>query len=311
MFLLFSSNRKSSIIELKFKFMLEKFRKHYEEKLYVKIITVIVVVLLAMSVMLPLVLVAELFGVNLRENNGTNLKVSFANIILFFLFVCCATFVIWAAQKYIHKAKLFDLGFRTKFFKFILIGFTVGVVKTAVGYGVLILNASNVTYTSVIPSDVSSLTYIGYYLYFVFGLMILNSFVEELVTRAYPIEKLRKHINPHIIFIIMGSIFTAGHFFVRDFDLGYCLSLFVYSYTFSLLYHYSSSLWLVIGMHSGINWFGFSFFGTNWKLGALYHTEISGVPEWIATYSQSLVEIVVLLIVVLLYKKGIFKKISS
>lgn len=291
--------------------MLEKFRILYKEKLTVKIATVIIVVLLAMAIMLPLVLLAQLFGVNLRENNGLDLIVDLPNVIFFFLFVCCSTFVIWVAQKYIHKGKLFDLGFRTKVFKFLIIGFIVGAVKSAAGYWIMILNASTVTYTPVIPDDVSMLIYAAYYLYFIFGFIFLNSFVEELVTRAYPIEKLRKHINPHIIFVIMGIIFTAGHFFTRDFDLGYCLSLFIYSYTFSLVYHYSNSIWLVIGMHSGVNWIGFSFFGTNWKLGALVHTEIAGTPGWIATFIQSIIGMILLLFVVYLQKKGFFKKISS
>lgn len=288
--------------------MIEKFRRYYEEKLTVKIITVIVVVLLAMGIMLPLVLIAELFGVNLRENNGVDLVVDFPNILFFVLFVCSSTFVIWAAQKYIHLGKLLDLGFRTKVFKFLIIGFIAGVIKSAAGYGIMALNANTITFTDVIPEDVSFLSHAGYYLYFIIGLIILNSFVEELVTRAYPIEKLRKHINPHIIFIIMGIIFTAGHFFTRDFNFGYSLSLFIYSYTFSLLYHYSSSIWLVIGMHGGINWVAFSFFGTNWKLGALVNVEIAGMPQWIASYTQPIIGVIVLLLVVYLNKKGFFKK---
>ena len=170
------------------------------------------------------------------------------------------------------------------------------------------LNANTITFTDVIPEDVSLLSHAGYYIYFIISLILLNSFVEELVTRAYPIEKLRKHINPHIIFIIMGIIFTGGHFFTRDFNLGYCLSLFIYSYTFSLLYHYSNSIWLVIGMHGGINWVAFSFFGTNWKLGALVNVEIAGMPQWIASYTQPIIGVIVLLLVVFLNKKGLFKK---
>ncbi|MCH2230562.1 MAG: CPBP family intramembrane metalloprotease [Crocinitomicaceae bacterium] len=290
--------------------MLKKFRTLYTDKLYVKVITVILVVLTAMGVMLPMVLLASLLGVDLKKNGGINLNVDSANIFLFFLFVTCSSSIIWLAQKYIHQKSFLDLGFKTKIFKFLLIGFLVGVLKSAAGFGLMIYNAEFVEYIETIPPDVSFWSYLLYYIYFIFGFLICNSFVEELVTRAYPIEKLSKHINPHIIFIAMGAIFTIGHFITREFDFGYCLSLFVFSYTFSLLYYYSRSIWLVIGMHTGINWVGFSFFGSNWKLGALVHIQMSNVPEWIVSYSQAFFGLIVLLIVVLMNKKGYFKTIN-
>lgn len=291
--------------------MIEKFNKHYEKHLILRVITVIGVVMASMVIMLPLLKIAELFGINLRENGGLNLKVDLPNLIFFLLFVTCTTLVIWVAQKYIHGTKLIDLGFRTKVFKTVMIGFLFGILQTALGYGLMAMTANNVTYTSVIPDDIEILTYIGYYCYFIFGFLILNSYIEELVTRAYPIENLRKHINPHIIFIIMGIIFAAGHFFTRDFNFTYCLTLFIYSYTLSLVYHYSNSIWLVIGLHSGINWFQFSFFGTNWKLGAIAHIEISDLPAWVASSTQPAVGLLALLLIVLLHKKGFFEKLCS
>jgi membrane protease YdiL (CAAX protease family) len=290
--------------------MLAKFRKDYDQYLAVKIITVILVVLLSMAVMLPIVLIAELFGVNLRENSGTNLKVDLPNVIFFFLFVASITLVIWLAQKYIHRGKFLDLGFRTKIVKFVVIGFLLGVLQSITGYGIMALTSEKVTYNSVIPDDFSLWAYSAYYIYFIVGLLC-NSYIEELVTRAYPIEKLRAHINPHVIFVIMGIIFAAGHFFTRDFTVSHGLTLFIYSYTLSLLYHYSKSIWLVIGMHTGINWIVFSFFGTNWKLGALANIEISGRPEWILNYIQTIIGILFLMGIVYSHKKGLFEKTAS
>ena len=77
---------------------------------------------------------------------------------------------------------------------------------------------------------------------------------------------------------------------------------------FSLLYFYSNSIWLPVGMHSGVNWVGFSFFGTNWKLGAIYAIEISGVSNWIVEYSNVIIQLVFLLFVVYLKRKGFFEK---
>ncbi|MCH2225957.1 MAG: hypothetical protein MK066_14400, partial [Crocinitomicaceae bacterium] len=110
---------------------------------------------------------------------------------------------------------------------------------------------------------------------------------------------------------IMGIIFTAGHFFTREFDFGYCLSLFIFSYTFSLLYHFTKSIWLVIGMHGGVNWVAFSFFGTNWQMGALYDIEMTGVPNWIVSYSHPIIGMIILIAVVFFHKMGLLKKLSS
>jgi hypothetical protein len=61
-------------------------------------------------------------------------------------------------------------------------------------------------------------------------------------------------------------------------------------------------------MHSGVNWVGFSFFGTSWKLGSLYNLKIYGVPSWIVDYSNVIIEFAFLLLIVYLNKKRFFDK---
>lgn len=115
-------------------------------------------------------------------------------------------------------------------------------------------------------------------------------------------------MNPHIVFVMMGLIFSVGHFVLNDFSLGYFLSLFLFSYIFSLLYFYSNSIWLPIGVHSGVNWLECSFFGTNWKLGAIYTVEIYNIPDWSYHYANAFILSGFLLLIVYLNKKGFFKK---
>lgn len=288
--------------------MLEKLIIAYNRYLYVKIITVTIVVFVSFAVMLPLIKIAELFGVNVRENTGLNFDVTFGNVFFFFLFGICSIGIIWLAQKYIHRKKLSELGFRGKIWATILIGFIIGAILVSIKNAVLILSAENVEYTRVTSENISILSYLGYYFYFMIGFLFWNSFIEELGTRAYPIQKLKKYLNPHIIFIIMGLIFTVGHFVFNEFNIGYLLSLFIVSYIYSLLYYYSDSIWLTVGMHSGVNWVGFSFFGTSWKLGALYNLKIYNVPSWIADYSNVIIQFLFLLLVVYLNKKKVFDK---
>ena len=289
--------------------MMQKLKAIHSKYLIVKIATVIVVVFLSVAIMLPLIKLAELFGINIRQNTGLNFEVSLGNVFFFFLFGICSIGIIWSAQKFIHKKKITELGFQSKLWPTLLIGFVIGVLLVSLKYLVLILNAESVGYNSVVNSETPLLTYIGYYMYFLIGFVFWNSFIEELGTRAYPIEKLKHHLNPHLIFVLMGLIFALGHMVLNDFSPGYFSSLFIASYIYSLIYFYSGSIWLSVGIHSGVNWVGFSFFGTNWKLGALYNIEIFGdIPYWITEYSNVIIQLVFLVFILYLKRKGVFKK---
>lgn len=288
--------------------MLEKFRKLYQNYLILKILTVTLVVFFSVAIMIPFILIAEQFGIHIREHSGQNFDVSFGNVFFFFLFGVCSIGIIWLAQKYIHQKKLAELGFQGKIWRTTLVGFIVGAILVALKYVVLILSAENVKYIQVIPKNISILTYVAYYLYFMVGFIFWNSLIEELGTRAYPIKKLQNYMNPHIIFVIMGLIFSLGHFVLNDFSLGYFLSLFLFSYIFSLLYFYSNSIWLPVALHSGVNWVEFSFFGTNWKLGAIYNIEIYNIPDWSFHYANVFILLGFLMLIVVLNKKGFFNK---
>lgn len=290
--------------------MLNKFRTLYEEKLYLKLITVFLVVFFSFAVLIPIVQLALLFGVDLMKEHDVRMKVEFGNVFFFFLFGACSIAIIWLAQKYLHKRTLADLGFRTKILKLFFIGFSVGVFMVGLEFLVLGTSAGEVKFVSVIPNNSSILAYIGYYSYFFFGVLIWNSLIEELGCRAYPIEALRKHLNPHIIFTLMGVLFTLAHFVVREFSVTYAIGLFIVSYALSGIYYYSGSIWLAIGVHTGINWFYFSFGGNvdSWKLGALVRIEIYDVPAWILHVTQPLIGICVFLLVRYAYKKEVFLK---
>lgn len=293
--------------------MLEKFRTLYEKNLSLKLITVFLVVVSSIAIMIPIIQLALLFGVDLMKDNGVRMKVDFGNVFFFFLFGACSIAIIWLAQKYLHKSTLADIGFRTNVLKLFFIGFLAGVLMLGLEYLVLGISAREVKFVSVIPNKISIPAYIGYYSYFFFGMLIWNSLIEELGCRAYPIEALRKYLNPHVIFTIMGVLFTLGHFVVREFDIAYAISLFITSYALSGVYSYSGSIWLAIGVHTGMNWFGFSFGGNvdNWKLGGLVRIEIDDIPTGIFYATGPLIGIAVFLVVRVASKKCLFQKISK
>lgn len=290
--------------------MPEKFRLLYEKKLSLRLITVFLVVVASIAVMIPIVQLASMFGIDLMKDNGVQMKVDFGNVFFFSLFGTCSIVIIWLAQKYLHKSTLVVLGFRSNLFKFFFIGFLIGLFMYALEYLVLGMSAGTVKFVSVIPDNISVPNYIGYYCYYFFGVLLWNSFIEELTCRAFPIEALRKQLNPHVIFTIMSLVFTLGHFVVREFDIFYAIDLFIVSYALSGIYYYSGSIWLAIGVHTGINWFGFSFSGAieNWKMGALVRIEIQDIPTGIFYTTGPLIGIGVFLLIRLAYIKGLFEK---
>ena len=289
--------------------MIDKFRELYKEKLSVKMVTVLVVIFLSIATAKPIKKIAELFDINFSESTGLNFKVTFGIVFTFFLIGVSVTTVIWLAQKYIHKKPLSELGFSRKIWLPSLIGFILGTIMFSLRYVFFYFNGASITFTKIISEDVPLITYLGYYLYFFIGFLFWNSFIEEIGMRAYAIQRLKKHINPHIIFTIMGLIFSVIHFTVRDFNLWYFLNLFLYSYIFSLIYYYSNSIWFIIAIHSGSNWVAYSFFGNNnWKLGGLYTTEITNVARWTSDYANVFILFGIVLFIVFLNKKGIFKK---
>jgi len=289
--------------------MIKLVREKYKKHLAFKILMVVIVVLSSVAIMLPLMQLAAIFGINVRENTGINFKPDFGSIFFFFLFGILSIIIIWLAQKYIHQKPLRELRFSSKIGRDLFFGFLLGIIIVAIINIIYGLSAETIEYIPItVPDNISVVSYIGYYIYFIIGFIVWNSFIEEFGMRVYPIEKLKNYINPHIIFVIMGIIFALGHFIAREFDTHYFISLFGFSYVFSLLYFYSRSIWLVVGVHSGVNWINFTFFGTNWKMGALYNIEISNFPTWIYEYTSIIIYLILLGIFIFLNKKGFFDK---
>jgi membrane protease YdiL (CAAX protease family) len=288
--------------------MLEKLRQKSESSLPVHLGLVVVVVFLSIAVMLPLMRIAEGFGVSIREHTGLNFRVEPGPVVFFLLFGVCSLAIIAAAMRFLHGRPFAELGLRARIWPTLPIAFAVGAGLVGLRYLVFALTAEQVEVVSTLTDVTSWWSFAGYYLYFFFGFILWNSLIEEVGTRAYPIELLQERIPPHVVFTLMGLLFTAGHFVMNTFSPGYAASLFVASYVYSLLYSYSRSIWMTLGVHSGVNWVGFSFFGTQWKLGALCHVEMSGVPTWISEWLGVVIQLLFLALVVWAERRGWFAR---
>lgn len=257
-----------------------------ERPLWLQIVLVSSIASIAMISMLPFLGIAKLLGVDMSKLSGVQFQFQPGPVLLFFCYGATVVLVIALAQKYLHRRSLKDLGFRPGFLIPIITGTIFGIATKAAWLAMLLLSADEYSFSNIVPTDLSLLRYILHYLYFLIGFITLNSFIEEFSLRAYPFENLRKRIHPVILAVTSSLVFTVGHFFVNEFSIPYALALMSAGLLYSCVYFQTGSIWAIVGVHNGANWFTFTFFGSSWKIGHIYETTISGTPQWIAEYSS-------------------------
>lgn len=259
-----------------------------ERPLWLQVVLVTTIALIAMISMLPFLGIAKLLGVDMSKLSGVQFQFQPVPVLFFFCYGATVVLVITLAQKYLHRRSLQDLGFRPGFLIPIIAGTIFGIATKAVWLAMLLLSADEYSFSNIVPTDISMISYVLHYAYFLIGFITLNSFIEELSIRAYPFENLRQRIHPVILAVASSFVFTVGHFFVRDFSISGALNLMSAGLLFSVVYLQTDSIWAAVGVHNGVNWFTFTFFGASWKIGHIYETTISVSPQWIAEYSSSI-----------------------
>jgi len=257
-----------------------------ERPLWLQIVLVSSIASIAMISMLPFLGIAKLLGVDMSKLSGVQFQFQPVPVLLFFCYGATVVLVIALAQKYLHRRSLKDLGFRPGFLIPIIAGTIFGIATKAAWLAMLLLSADEYSFSNIVPADLSLLRYVLHYLYFLIGFITLNSFIEEFSLRAYPFENLRKRIHPAILAVTSSLVFTVGHFFANEFSIPYTLALMSAGLLYSYVYFQTGSIWAIVGVHNGANWFTFTFFGSSWKIGHIYETTISGTPQWIAEYSS-------------------------
>jgi membrane protease YdiL (CAAX protease family) len=259
-----------------------------ERPLWLQVVLVPSIAAIAMISMLPFLGIAKLLGVDMSKLSGVQFQFQPVPVLFFFCYGATVVLVIALAQKYLHRRSLKDLGFRPGFLIPLIAGTIFGIATKAVWLAMLLLSADEYSFSNIVPSDISMISYVLHYLYFLIGFITLNSFIEEFSIRAYPFENLRKRIHPVILAVASSLVFTVGHFLANEFSAPYAFALMSAGLLYSCVYFQTGSIWAVVGIHNGVNWFTYTFFGSSWKIGHIYETTISGTPQWIAEYSSCL-----------------------
>ena len=276
-----------------------------DRPLWLQIVLVSSIALLAMTSMLPFLGIAKLLGVDMSKLSGVQFQFQPVPVLFFFCYGATVVLVIALAQKYLHRRSWKDLGFRPGFFIPLITGTILGIATKAVWLAMLLLSADEYSFSNIVPTDLSLISYVLHYLYFLIGFITLNSFIEEFSIRAYPFENLRKRIHPVILAVASSLVFTVGHFLANEFSIPYALALISAGLLYSCVYLQTGSIWMIVGLHNGANWFTFTFFGSSWKIGHIYETNISGTPQWIVEYSSCIAYLLAIGVALTLSRLGV------
>ncbi len=248
---------------------------------------------------------SKLMGFEINEMAAEHFSPSFAKVSLLLMLALTYFLVVGLSQRYIHKAPFRQLGFAVPVFKHILVAFAIGVAINLVPFLMIVLSAKNMVYASAIPAGTALITVVAAYAFFVLVWLTVNSIGEELIFRCYPLEHFigRPRLLPYVI-LCAAIIFALLHFIVRAPSLPAFFSLSLTSIFYSVIYLNWRSIWVLVGIHNGMNFINLTF-SENWKMGGLFTWNGDPVP-WLGIYVniyQYTVPIVAIVFLVLRYRR--------
>ncbi len=227
---------------------------NYRFKVHFRILIVVIVMLVATlstAIAIPL---AKLLNFNLSELQGPGFNPTFKVLTAVIVFAAFQFFIIWLVMRFVHKKSIKTLGFNVPILKPLLWGTAIGMLIRAIHFGLFFMFGSGASLSFSVPADVSVLAVIGYLLLDILFLLTLNSLKEELVFRTYPIEQFNDHPKLMIpLLVLISAAFSGVHYIIQPFTL----ESFIYGFTFALIvsfvYYRWRSIWLISGIHNGVN----------------------------------------------------------
>ncbi len=231
---------------------------------------VIGIVVVAFSMILPGLPLSKLMGFEINEMAAARFSPSLPKVTLFLTLAGLYFLVIYLAQRYLHRTSFRTLGFQNLMIRQAIVAFFIGVIINLIPFITIILTADNMVYGSTIPPGTSMLRIVAAYTYFFIVFLNVNSIGEELVFRTYPLEQMmsKPRMLP-ITIVVLAIMFALLHFIVREPSLNGFFMLSLTSIFYSLIYLNWRSIWVLVGVHNGMNFSNLTF-SENWEMGGLF-----------------------------------------
>ena len=165
-------------------------------------------------------------------------------------------------------------------------------------YAIYHLLGADVILAWSIPDYVPFIKLAGWFLFAMTYMLTINSIIEELVFRAFPLFQFDDlKISRIYIIVFVSILFSAVHFLLEPFNWGAFFSRTITAILFCVAFDHWRSIWLVTGMHNGVNFVGF-FLSGNHELGGLMRSTIeNGLPD----YARLIVKLVISVIIILVF----------
>lgn len=275
-------------------------------------VRLLVILLVAIGAVLTILVglpLARLLGVELSQLQGAGFEPTLRTMTIVLLYSASQFLLIWLVMRFVHHRRFGTLGFRGPILLPLLVGTAAGLVIELVNTGLLCAAGSNVHLTSNIPPQATVVSVVGYFLLFLLFLLTLNSLKEELVFRAYPIEQFNDHPRAIVLVLVFVSlVFAAVHHVIEPFRITAFLSRFFIAMLFSYVYFQWRSIWLIVGLHNGMNLLAFLLVG-HWKSGGLLNLSYKPPSPAVEITIELVVKIVALLVIHLVWQRTQAKRI--
>jgi membrane protease YdiL (CAAX protease family) len=234
-----------------------------------RMLVILLVVIGAVLTVLGGLPLARLLGVEPSQLQGAGFEPTLKTMTLVLIYSASQFLLIWLVMRFVHRRRFGTLGFRGPILVPLLVGTTIGLAIKLVDTGLVCAAGRHVRLASNIPPEATAAAVVGYFLLSFLFLLTLNSLKEELVFRTYPIEQFNDHPRAIVFVLVFVSlVFAAVHHVIEPFRISVFLSRFSIAMLFSYVYFQWRSIWLVAGLHNGMNLIGFMLVG-QWKAGGL------------------------------------------
>lgn len=195
------------------------------------------------------------------------------------IFTALLVMVVPAAVVIVAQGKLFNIRPKilwsdSSVLRSCLIGVFVGTALKILAIAGMYLSNHDISFARSF-AGVSVWTWFPYFFWFLFGL-VLNSFSEELVFRAFPVVNLRSYISPTLVIIASAILFSGMHFAIEPPDFWHFAYRLAFGIFAGAVYIRTQSLWNVVGIHTGWNFISWAVSDSDWRLGTLIRMRGAG-----------------------------------
>ncbi|MEY2930733.1 MAG: hypothetical protein RL033_1482 [Pseudomonadota bacterium] len=238
---------------------------------------------------------ATSLGISPKSLQGTSAQITPQTVALILSFYAIQIGLICGVHRFVHRQRLERLRLGGKLWPELGVGFLMGSAVGALEIAADALLGSGVTLGWAVPASVSAVSVVAHYLFWFVVILTLNSLNEELTFRVYPLEHLvDRERRPVLVVALTALAFALIHHLVEPFSWRAFVSRVLAGLLLGFAYQRYRSLWLICGLHSGMNFVAVSLSGS-WQLGGLWDLSLQYGPEPLRILARILITAGVLL----------------